>query len=500
MRLFRSIRARFTAWYLLVLAVLLVLMSAGLYFFVGRTLYGSVDDGLIHRASQLASMRDIPARIAEGRFEAALGEVLGFYVRAEEGFQITSTHVVEDVLEIEWIEEAFRGGQRFVTVTSSGGQDLRFYITRFLPRPPVDVAASQTPGAPQGDLPLSRDAAAGELPDEAPETIEAPVPTVVVIAQPLDRIASALATLRATLLIAVPLTLLLSAGGGLFLVRRALQPVDRMIAAARDIEETDLSRRVSAQADDELGRLARTLNAMLDRLERAFRRQRQFTDDASHELRGPLSVIEAEATLALRREREAEDYREVIATIAEESRTMNRLIDQLLTLARSDAGEEPMDVEPLDLLELASETVGTLRPVADEKGVRLVCEGTAAVAIEGDPIRLRRVIANLVENAIRHTPADGTVVVRTQAESTHAVIVVADTGSGIPEAHLPHVFERFYRVDRARSRSEGGSGLGLAICKAIVEAHQGRIDVESQEGEGARFTVHLPLRRGSRAG
>jgi len=495
MSIFRSIRARFTAWYLLVLAVLLVIMGAGLYYFVGRTLYGNVDDGLVHRTSQLASMRDIPVMIAEGRFEGAVGEIVGFYVRADDGYRVTSTHVVEDVLELDWIEDAFSGLSRYATVTSGTGQSLRFYITRFRPRLPADAPGSRPEGAPEvrpegaadAERPQPR-AASQAGTGEVPEILE---PTVIVVGQPLDRVSSAMATLRATLLIAIPLTLLLSAGGGLFLVRRALRPVDRMIEAARDIEETDLSRRVSIRTDDELGRLARTLNAMLDRLERAFRRQRQFTDDASHELRSPLSVIEAEATLALRRERPADDYREAIATIAEESRTMNRLIDQLLTLARSDAGEARMDIERIDLSELARETVAALQPISEEKGVHLTCSESADASVNGDAIGLRRVIANLLENAIRHTPEDGSVEVRLESEPGEVLLEVSDTGSGIAEEHLPHIFERFYRVDKARSRTDGGTGLGLAICQTIVEAHGGSIDAASQEGKGTRFTVRL---------
>jgi len=493
MSFLRSIRARFTAWYLLVLAVLLIFMAGGLYLFVGRTLYGSVDDGLIHRAGQLASFRDVPTLIAEGRFEGAVGEVVGFYVQTEAGYRITSTHLVENALDMTWVDAAFEGEPSFVTVTTQEGQSLRFYITRFRPALPAGSPATRPEGAQEG----TRLGPPGVAVSETGEALPSPEPTVLVVAQPLDRVMAAMSTLRGTLLIAVPLTLLLSAGGGLFLVRRALRPIDRMVAATREIEETDLSRRVAIRSDDELGRLARTLNAMLDRLERAFRRQRQFTDDASHELRSPLSVIEAEATLALRRERSAEDYRGAIATIAEEASSMNRLIDQLLTLARSDAGEESMEIERLDLSELASETVAAMEPVAEEAGVTLAFDGAASAPVEVDPLRIRRVIANLVENAIRYTPSRGQVGVEVHTEGHEAILSVTDTGMGIPAKDLPHIFERFYRVDKARSRSEGGSGLGLAICESIVETHHGTLSVTSQIDVGSQFIVRLPLRGGT---
>lgn len=485
MRALRSIRARFTAWYLLVLGILLVCLSISLYLFMSHTLRRDIDDGLSHRAAQISSIRNVRSLIADGRFEEVLGEIVGFYTHAEGGYTVASTHLIEELIDAKLIEQAFSGERVFVTIPSPEGQRLRFYIAPFRP------AVSGTPGgvppagaAPEGERQPAPGAVLGEVP--------AREPAVLVIAQPMDRIIAALGALQAILAIAVPLTLVLSAWGGLFLVRRALRPVDQMIATTREIEETDLARRVVIRADDELGRLARTLNAMLDRLQSAFRRQRQFTDDASHELRSPLSVIEAEATLALRRERSAADYRDAIATIAEEARTMNRLIDQLLTLARSDAGEEKLEPEPVDMAAIAQETVAAMQPVADEKAVRLVAEASVSGVVDGDPIRLRRVMANLVDNAIRHTPKNGSVRVAVSSTKAEVRIEVADTGAGIPEKDLPHIFERFYRVDKARSRTEGGSGLGLAICRTIVAVHGGSIDVASEEGVGSCFVVRLP--------
>jgi heavy metal sensor kinase len=315
---------------------------------------------------------------------------------------------------------------------------------------------------------------------------------VLVVGQPMDSIVSALGALRRTLFLAGPLTLLLSAGGGLFLARRALKPVDRMIQTTREIEETDLARRIDVATNDELGRLAATLNAMLERLESAFHRQRQFTDDASHELRTPLSVIEAEASLALRRKRPADDYRDALAIVVEEARNMNRLIDQLLTLARADAGEEALALESLDLSEIAEETIATMRPLAEEKDVTLIAGSMTSAAVNADRVHLKRLLANLIDNAIRYTAAGGSVTVSVAQDSESVTLTVDDTGIGIPAGHLPHIFERFYRVDKARSRAEGGSGLGLAICKQIAEEHGGSISVESDEGEGTRFAVRMP--------
>ncbi|MFC2095101.1 ATP-binding protein [Candidatus Bipolaricaulota bacterium] len=262
---------------------------------------------------------------------------------------------------------------------------------------------------------------------------------------------------------------------------------------ARGIEETDLGGRVNVGSDDELGRLARTINAMLGRLERAFHRQRQFTDDASHELRSPLSVIEAEATLALRREREAEDYRESLSIIADESANMNRLIDQLLTLARGDAGEEAVTYQRFNLPTLISETVGTMLPLAEEKNVQLEADPSSGkIVVNGDETQLKRVLTNLIENAIRHTEAQDRITVCASQQGPIITCTVQDTGCGISAEHLPHIFERFYRADKARSRARGGSGLGLAICRQIVEAHGGSIVAESKIDVGTTFTIQLP--------
>ena len=478
MTVFRSIRARFTGWYLVVLAILLALLSLGLYLHVSYTLRRDIDQGLTHRAEQLATMRDIRRIIEEGRFEQALGELVALYTRSEESYEIVSTHPIESSVDEAWIESAFDGTPVFASVDGEDGQALRIYVILF-----------RVPGAPP-----ARPAGEGPPPPLLREDGVQPEivgPMVAVIGRPMDIVTSGLAALRGTLLIAVPLTLLLSAIGGLFLVRRALAPVDRMIETTRNIQEADLTGRVDVRANDELGRLAGTLNAMLERLERSFRRQRQFTDDASHELRSPLSVIEAEATLALRRERSPEDYRDALATIADESVGMNRLIDQLLTLARADAAKDELVTESVDLGAMARETAEAMRPVADEAGVTILDVDAPRGHVLGDPVRLRRVVANLVDNAIRYTAEGGRVMVSVRDEGGVVSLSVSDTGIGISPEHLAHVFERFYRADAARQRG-AGTGLGLSICRQVVREHGGSISVDSVEDEGTTFTVRLP--------
>ena len=477
-----SIRLRFTGWYLAVLALLLVAMSVGTYLYLSHALYENLDEALTRRAAELARQGDLPRLLSDGVFVPSLGEYLAFILPTEGGNEVVSSRpALSDSLDPSWIEAASNGTPVYATL-AEGEQPIRVLIAMY------------RPVAPQGaDIGLS-------APGGRPAYLPAPAngPAVLVVGKPMDVITSSLGALRGTLLLAVPLTLLLSAGGGLFLVRRALRPVDRMIELARSIQETDLGRRVDIRSNDELGRLGATLNGMLARLDGAFRRQRQFADDASHELRSPLSVIEAEATLALRRDRPPEEYRRALETIASESAAMSRLVDQLLALARGDASaveiSQPIHV---DFGALVSETVAVLQPIAEEKGLAVEVSVSPAI-VRGDPAGLRRLVINLVENAVRYTEAGGTIVVGVVAEAREVVLRVEDSGIGIAPEDRERIFERFFRADAARRRSSpeegarGGSGLGLAICRQIVELHGGSLAAESTIGRGSTFIVRLP--------
>jgi heavy metal sensor kinase len=274
---------------------------------------------------------------------------------------------------------------------------------------------------------------------------------------------------------------------------RVLKPVDRMTQTAQAIGESDLSRRIEVHSDDELGRLASTLNQMMERLERAMDRQSQFTADACHELRTPLSVIEAESTLALRKERTGDDYRKSLESISQEAAYMSAMIDKLLFLARSDAGKEQLNLEHVNVTEILDQLASDVAVLCQEKGMQFHLGPLEKLVVRGDRIRLKQLFRNLLENAIRYTLSGGSISVSAVRQGKTAMIAVKDTGIGIPEEHLPLIFERFYRADKARSRADGGAGLGLSICQHIAEVHGGRIEVESRVGEGSTFSVFLPL-------
>ncbi|MCP4693566.1 MAG: histidine kinase, partial [Desulfobacterales bacterium] len=219
--------------------------------------------------------------------------------------------------------------------------------------------------------------------------------------------------------------------------------------------------------------------------------------DASHELRAPLAVIQAEATLALQKERDANAYRTSIEMISQETDHMSAVLNQLLTLARADAGKEQLKFERIDLAQFIRDACSDVEELFREKGLELRVDIRDAPRVNGDKRSLRRLLYNLLTNAMRYTPEGGDVSATLRAEHDMAVISVIDTGIGVPTDELPLIFERFYRVDKARSRSEGGSGLGLAICRHIVDIHGGAIEVESQVGKGSAFHVRLPSRKGS---
>jgi len=300
-----------------------------------------------------------------------------------------------------------------------------------------------------------------------------------------------LSGLLGTLIFAIPLTLLIAGGGGVFLAGRVLKPVDEITKAARAIEESDLNKRINVHTKDELGRLAGTLNEMIGRLEKAFKRQKQFTGDASHELRAPLAVIEAEATLALQRDRDSDEYQKSLTTVAEEVGHMSKIIDQLLKLARADAGREMLSFEKVKLDELLRDLCSSLQKKSEENDVKLELTVLNEATVEGDRAMLKLLFSNIIENAIRYTERGGKITMLMRREGEGAFVHITDTGIGISKEDLPHIFDRFYRVDKARSRSEGGSGLGLAICKQIAELHGGDVTAESEPGKGTTFTIKL---------
>jgi two-component system, OmpR family, heavy metal sensor histidine kinase CusS len=316
----------------------------------------------------------------------------------------------------------------------------------------------------------------------------------VVLCVPLREQEADLAALRRALMFAVPVGLLASAGLAYLLARAALAPVAALRRDADLVTADRLSHRLPVRhPGDEFGQLAATVNAMIGRLERSFVEVKRFTADASHELRTPLTALRTEAEVALAGQPTVQEYRALLESILEECGRMARLTDQLLSLAREDAGVVHAGPELLDIGALVAGVADTLRPLAEAKGVSLVAAAPSGPTVRGDEVRLRQVAVNLIDNAIKYTPGGGTVRVAVAATGAGARVMITDTGPGIPPEHLDHVFDRFYRVDKARSRELGGTGLGLSIARSIIVAHGGAITLSNEPGGGITATVTLPL-------
>jgi heavy metal sensor kinase len=453
MRFVKTIRFRLTIWYLAVLVALLLLFCTICYLVLSQSLYQSLDDSLKTDALALENSIDVWNGQINLGITGQPGELVLLY-----GINGSLLQGFSWGLEVPHIDtlvtQALESHTSFLTAQTSSGQEIRLYVAPFTGEPGIGA---------------------------------------IVVGRSTDQVAEVLERFMNILIIAGLATLALAGGGGFFLASRVLKPVERIRKTAQEIGESDLSRRIETGSEDELGRLASTLNQMIGRLEAAFSRQRQFTADASHELRTPLAVVQAESTLALRKERTQDDYRKSLELISQEAGHMSAVVGKLLYLARVDAGKDLMNFERINLKELLTEVSSDIEALAREKGIEFKLAPLEDLSIEGDRVKLEQLFLNLLENAIRYTASGGTISASIVREGRTAVIAIKDTGIGISKEHIPHLFERFYRVDKARSRSEGGAGLGLAICKHIAQVHNGKIGVESQVGKGSTFSVSLPL-------
>lgn len=318
--------------------------------------------------------------------------------------------------------------------------------------------------------------------------------------EPLDQ---NMLQLRLLLLISVPLAILAAALGGMFIAKKAFDPIDRIIRTAQTISAEHLDKRLdTGKVDDEVTRLSKTLNAMFDRIEEGFRLQKQFTADASHELKTPLTILLGEMEVALSNPRTSEDYVDTLTSAVEEIRRITKIVDELLTMARLESGQLQMQRQPIRLDELLLDAVSKTSAYASQRSINInfevhdrSSEESREVFVEGDEDKLLSVFINLLDNAIKYSGGSDTIrVVLTTADEAASVQII-DKGIGIDPTDLPYIFDRFYRADKARS-SEGsrrGTGLGLSISKSLVEAHGGSVRIESQKGLGTTVTVKLPI-------
>lgn len=295
----------------------------------------------------------------------------------------------------------------------------------------------------------------------------------------------------------IPVSILLASGGGYFLARKSLAPVVAMSSQAGRIGAANLHERLAVQNEkDELGHLAQSFNRLLDRLSESFDRQRRFMADASHELRTPVAILRGESEVALSQQaRSPEDYRESLDVMHQEAERLTRIVEDLFTLTRADAGQYPLQPSDFYLDELVAECVHSARTLAQAKKISLTFDGAPESPIHADESLVRRMFLNLLDNAIKYTPDFGRVTVSCQRNGKEYAVNIADTGCGIPAELRPRIFERFFRADKARSHAEndgGGAGLGLAISRWIADAHHGRLELTRSDSTGSTFSAYLP--------
>jgi heavy metal sensor kinase len=466
-----SIRAKLTLWYLSLAALVLVAFGISIYLYFSRGLLNTIDGSLRNHAERIAQAVGHPSATEEASQPGVLMLVPQFVSVLDRDGKVT-----DQILDAE--------GHEVPVNKSALERAAREWKPEY-----DEVSLSATEHARIITLPAR---------DEDGELF------FVVVGQSLRDVQRAQNQLILLLAITNPIALLLAGLGGLWLANKALKPVDRLTRAAERIGRGNLSERVEEHGSlDEIGRLAATFNQMISRLEQSFERERRFTADASHELKTPLAVLRGDIEVALRRERTTDEYQRVLKSSLEEIARLTKLTEDLLTLARSDAGESVLEIGKVQLDRLASEARAYITPLADYAGVALIYEPPPSpVVVEGDSKRLKQLLVNLLDNAIKYTSAGGSARLALALEDSCAVIKVTDTGRGIPAAALPHVFERFYRQTDPRDSRVTGFGLGLAISKWIVDAHGGSIEANSKEGQGSSFTVRLPLHKkhaGSRA-
>jgi len=491
-RFFSSLRFRLMLWYLLILGIVLCVFSTAIYVLEEHTLYQSLDTLLMTTVGPVASSYNpqtgqvvetntsvlVILQNPQGQFTQVSPSVPSSALPA---LRLSLTRLTGWGNNLLWDSH----GSSFLS-TSPHGQALFFTSTEVTFLSQIDLNGGSSYAVKRFTITNQQNQ----------------LLSLLYIGVPSGDIPEQLQQLLVTLVVATPLVVLFSSTGGYWLAERATRPVQTITRTAQAISETDLHQRLNLRQHDEMGELAATFDRMLDRLESAFERQQQFTADASHELRTPLSIVRAEAERVLHRPHTSQEYVQALAIISQENQRMTRLVNDLLILARADQGQSVLTCERVDLSEIVVDAAENLAQQAALNAIEIRLVGLDELVVWGDRLYLTQLCINLLENAITYSAGVGKhVEVRLDHQQHYARLQVIDEGPGIEAAHLPHLFERFYRVDQSRKHmlptvhmsSPSGSGLGLSIVRWIVDQHGGSIQVHSSPGKGSIFEVYLPF-------
>jgi heavy metal sensor kinase len=472
----RSLSFRLVVWYAGVLTAVFVILGALTLVFLRHYLEASVLDTQARRARQIA---DTLLAAIDRTGEAGVAQQ------------------VEDLYSPE-------ANDRFIRISRADGRVV--YVSgvphdgSFIPAEvPVAPAAASFAGRPA--LVRKQQVRSGSLligavgSDMATRSAASAAPRYVVeVGVSTERTESTLRQVLLLLVVGLPIAVAIAVAGGFVLVRRALEPVDGIARKAEQITQLNLSDRLPVmRTGDELESLSISLNHMISRLEDAIQTSKRFVADASHELRTPLTVLRGELESLAQDAQLRAHTRESLGSLLEEVDRLAEIVESLLALSKLDAGDTSSERVKFDLGELATTTAEQMSLLAEDKNISVTCEVTEQVMVEGDRARMKQVVVNLLDNAIKYTPNGGRVLLKISRNAREAILDVADNGMGIPAEALPHMFKRFFRVDDSRSREQGGAGLGLSIVKSICNAHGAAVEVTSTPGEGSRFRVRQPL-------
>lgn len=457
--MFNSVRTRLTLWYAGVVAVSLIAFALLVYYAAAKVFYERQDEALRSTAETVAS---------------------AYIQELEEEQSIAKAN------EVVLAEMVFPN--RYVEVTDAGGRVVAWSanLTGHLLTIPADKLAN----ARQQTISFAviNNLRVAVVPLSGSKELG-----YAAVAEPLSVIDESLRRLRRDFFAGVPLVLLLASIGGYFLARKSLSPIALMDRQTQRITAENLSARLDVMNErDELGGLGLTINQLLERLENSFKEQQRFIADASHELRTPLAVLRGETEVSLSQSRSLDEYKASLNLIKDEAERLSRIVEDLFVLARQPADRRAVSRQPVRLDEIVAECGRAAQVLAAQKDLNLRIDPGTALSLNGDDELLQRMILNLLDNAVKYTPPGGEISVELMASNGDARLTVRDNGIGIPTKDQPHVFDRFYRVDKARSRAMGGAGLGLSIVRQIAEAHGGTVSVESS-ARGSVFTVQLPV-------
>ena len=475
--MFSSVRIRLTLWYTLSMTIMLVALAAGIYFVLRQNVIRRADANAIELADSFLST--VNAEVSDATNPAGVSNGIAAAI---------SEHRFRDVFFVVYDAHtnllAASEGYGEPEGLSSPGRDM--------------LASSLRPLASSSDLFHSLHLGRHQYRSYVRHFLVKQQPATLIVLQSLRRQREFLATLVDTFWIVIPLAILFAGAGGYLLARRSLAPVVAMSSQASRMGAENLYQRLKVENPrDELGHLAGSFNELLDRLSQSFERQRRFVADASHELRTPVAILCGEAEVALAQpQRTPPEYRESLEILRQEAKRLKHIVEDLFTLARADAGQYPLALTDFYLDELVEECSRNVRTLAAARNIALSCEAQTELPIQADESLLRRMLLNLLDNAIKYTPEGGSISLRCSEENGQYRLTIQDSGAGIPAELQGRIFERFFRADKARSRSDnngsGGAGLGLAIGLWIAEAHGGRLELTSSNPQGSVFTAVLP--------